>query len=140
MMSMKKNNVIYWVLKAASIVISCLFPIIAICDKFPVWTEKHGTGRSIGTGGILIAIVLLVIFRKTVFDFIKERLKLNHAPPLVVWIVMLIIGYALLYVCKFLTDIILVFWMGFLGCGLGTLITMVAEVCFGKDTENDEGT
>lgn len=139
-MSMKKDKVIYWVLKVASIVISCLFPVIAICDKFPVWTEKHGAGRSIGTGGLLIAIVLLVIFRKTVFDYLKDRLKLKHAPPLVVWIVMLIIGYALLYVCKFLTDIILVFWMGFLGCGLGTLITMVAEVCFGKETENDEGT
>lgn len=139
-MSVKKNKVIYWVIKVASIVISCLFPVIAICDKFPIWTEKHGTGRSIGTGGILIAIVLLVIFRKTVFEFIKDRLKLHHAPPIVVWIVMLIIAYVLLGVSHFITDIILVFWMGFLGCGLGTLLTMVAEVCFGKETENDEGT
>ena len=135
-MTVTKRNIAYWGLKVASIFISCLFPVIAICDKFPVWTESYGVGRSIGTGGILIAIVLLVIFRKTVFDFIKERLKLNHTPPLVVWIVMLIIGYALLYVCKFLTDIILVFWMGLLGCGLGTILTMVAEICFGKE-QND---
>lgn len=138
-MSMKKDKVIYWVLKVASIVISCLFPVIAICDKFPIWTEKYGTGRSIGTGGLLIAIVLLVIFRKTVFDYLKDRLKLKHAPPIVVWIVMLIIAYVLLGVSRFITDIILVFWMGLLGCGLGTILTMVAEICFeGKVTDNEE--
>lgn len=139
-MTVSKNKALYWVLKVASVFISCIFPVIAICDKFPVWTETYGVGRSISTGGLLIVIVLLVIFRRTVFDFLKERLKLKHAPPIVVWIVMLIIGYVLLYVCKFLTDIILVFWMGFLGCGLGTILTMVAELCFGKEKENNEGT
>ena len=140
MMKATQNNTIYWVLKVASIIVSCLFPVIAICDKFPIWTESHGVLGSIDTGGLLIAIVLLVIFRRTVFDFLKERWKLKHAPPITVWIVMLIIAYSLLYVCKFLTDIILVFWMGFLGCGLGTILTMVAENCFGKEKENNEGT
>lgn len=136
-MKITKNNIIYWVLKVASVFVSCIFPVIAICDKFPVWTESYGVGRSIGTGGLLIVIVLLVIFRRTVFDFLKERLKLKHAPPMVVWIIMLIVAYVLLYVCKFITDIILVFWMGFLGCGLGTILTLVAENCFVKENNTD---
>lgn len=139
-MKASNRNVIYWVLKVASIFVSCLFPVMAICNKFPIWTDSYGVGRSIGAGGLLIATVLLVIFRRTVFDFLKERLKLKHAPPIVVWIVMLIIAYVLLYVCKFIADIILVFWMGFLGCGLGTILTMVAEICFGREKENNEGT
>lgn len=138
MMKATRRNVIYWVLKVISIIISFLFPVIAICDKFPVWEDSYGLGRSIGTGGLLITFVLFAIFRRTVFDFLEERLKLKHAPPITVWIVMLIIAYVLLYICKFLTDIILVFWMGFLGCGLGTILTMVSELCFGK--ENNEGT
>ena len=138
-MTTTKRKVVYWVLKVASVIISCVFPLIAICDKFPIWTENYGAGRSIGTGGILIAIVLLVIFRKTVFDYLKDKLKLKHAPPIVVWIVMLIIAYVLLGVSRFITDIILVFWMGLLGCGLGTILTMVAEICFeGKVTDNEE--
>lgn len=138
-MTTKKRNALYWVFKVASVLISCVFPVVAICERFPVWIETHGTGRSISTGGILIAIVLLVIFRKTVFSAIKERMKLKHTPPIVGWIVMLVASYAILHVCQFLADIIMVFWMGFFGCGLGTILSMVAEFCFRKE-KGDEGT
>lgn len=134
-MSEKKTKTIYWVLKILSVVISCAFPIFAICEKFPVWTITHGAGRTVGAGGILILIVVFVIFRKSVFNFMRDRMKLQHAPPLVIWLAMIIVGYVLMYINKFIQDMTTIFWMGLIGCAIGTLITYIAESKFGKKDE-----
>lgn len=137
-MSEKKRNILYWVFKVSGIIISCLFPIWAICEKFPIWTETHGTSRTVGAGGILILIVILVIFRKTVFNFLRDRLKLNHAPPLFIWLVLIVISYILDYINKFIQDMTVVCWMGLIGCAIGNVITFIGESKFGKDEETDE--
>jgi hypothetical protein len=135
-MSEKKTKTIYWGLKILSIVISCAFPIFAICEKFPIWTITHGAGRTVGAGGILILIVVVVIFRKSVFNFMRDRMKLQHAPPLVIWLVMIIVGYVLMYINKFIQDMTTIFWMGLIGCAIGTLTTYIAESKFGKKDES----
>lgn len=137
-MTRRKSNTLYWVLKIASVLISCALPIWAICERFPLWTEQHGSSRSVGVGVILIAFVLVIIFRKTVFDFIAERLNLKHAPPLVVWLVMLIISYILVYLGEVMRDMTTVFWMGFIGCAIGTLLTYLSERFRVKDVSEDE--
>lgn len=134
----KKQSKIYWLLKIGSVLISCLFPIWTICEKFPIWNSLHGTGRSIGVGAILILFVAVIIFRKSVFRFFEERLKLNHAPPLVGWGIMLIITYVLIFISDFLRDMTTVFWMGLIGCAIGTLMTLIGENRFGKKEEKDE--
>ena len=123
------------------VVVSCVFPIWAICERFPVWAATHGQSHSVGVGGILILIVLLIIFRKAVFKFIEEHFNLKHAPPIVIWIVMLIISYLLMYVGKFVYDLTPVFWMGLIGCSIGTGLTFIAEHCFAKKKEegNSDG-
>lgn len=126
-MTDKKRKVLFWVFKIAGILIACAFPIWAICEKFPIWAEDAGVGRSIGVGGILILFVLLIIFRKTVFDFLVKKLKLQHAPPLVVWLVLLVISYVLVYIGKFMEDLTTVFWMGFIGCAIGTFLTYISN-------------
>ena len=123
---------LYWVFKVASVIFSCALPIWAICAKFPIWTEQSGTGHSVGAGLILIAIVILIVFRKTVFDFIKEKLNIKHAPPLLICLVLIIISYTFVYIANVMRDMNTIFWMGFIGCALGTLLTYVAENCFGK--------
>lgn len=137
-MSEKKRNILYWVLKVTSIIISCTLPIWAICEKFPIWKMTHGASHTVGAGGILILIVLFVIFQKTIFDFMRDRMQLNHAPPLVIWLVMIIISYVLTYVSKFIQDMTTVFWMGLIGCAIGTLITFIAENKYGKKEEKNE--
>ena len=130
-----KRKTLYWVFKILSVIISCALPIWAICEKFPIWSEAHGATRTAGVGIILILIVLLVIFRKTVFEFIKEKLKLHHAPPITVWIVLLVIAYILTFINKFIQDLTAVFWMGLIGCLIGTLLTFIAENKFAKKKE-----
>ena len=137
-MTDRKSKILFWVFRIASIVVSCALPIWAICEKFPLWSEAHGTGRSIGVGIILIAIVLLIIFRKTIFDFIRDKFDLKHAPPLTIWIVMLILSYLLVYLGEVMRDMTTVFWMGFIGCAIGTFLTYLSERCKAKEVKSNE--
>lgn len=131
-MTETKRKKFYWTFKIAGIIISCLLPIWAICEKFPIWTVTHGTSHSIGVGTILILIVVLIIFRRTVFNFIRDKFKLHHAPPLVAWLIMLIISYVMVYLGNVMEDMTTVFWMGLIGCAIGTFLTYIAESRFGE--------
>lgn len=136
-MSEKKRKTKYWIFKILSIIISCGLPIYAVCEHFPIWTMSHGTAMSIGAGGIICLIVLVIIFRKAVFNFMRDRMKLQHAPPLVIWLVMLIVSYILLFINNFIQDLTTVFWMGLVGCAIGTVLTYIAENWYGKKEDTD---
>ena len=133
----KKRKKLYWLFKILSVIVSCSLPIWAIWEKFPIWTYTHGTTRSVGVGGILALIVVLVVFRKAVFNFIRDKLKLRHAPPLAVWLVMLIISYVLVYIGNFIKDLNTIFWMGLIGCAIGSVLTYIAEHRYGEKVEKD---
>lgn len=135
MMTEKKRRNIYWLLKFGGVLVSCLFPVVAVCEKFPVWKAQHTAERSLGAGAIIILIVVAIVFRKSVFEFFKERLKLQHAPPLAIWIVLLIISYVLIYIRDFMNDLTKVLWMGLIGCSVGTLLTFIGENFFGEKKE-----
>lgn len=140
MLTEKKRKILYILFKVSSILVSCLFPIWAVHEKFPLWTMNYGTGRSMGVGTIIILIVFAIVFRKTVFNFIADRFKLKHAPPIFVWLVMLIVAYILLFIANFLADLVTVLWMGVIGCAIGTVLTFIAENIFGnKEKENGIG-
>lgn len=136
-MTEKKRKRSYWLFKILSVIVSCALPIWAIWEKFPIWTYTHGTTRSVGVGGILALIVVLVVFRKAVFNFIRDKLKLRHAPPLAVWLVMLIISYVLVYIGNFIKDLNTIFWMGLIGCAIGSVLTYIAEHRYGEKVEKD---
>lgn len=132
----KKRSKLYWAFKIGGVLISCLFPIWAICEKFPVWQSVHSTGRTVGVGAILILIVVVIVFRKAVFRFLAEKLKLTHTPPILIWLVMLIVSYVLMYLADFIRDLNTMLWMGLIGCAIGTLLTFIGEYFFGKKEEN----
>ena len=132
-----KSNIIYYCFKVASIAVACALPLWGVIDKFPIWVETHGTGRSIGTGGLIGIIILLVIFRRTVFNFLKDKWKMRYAPPITIWIAMIVVSYMLMYVSKFLLDITTVFWMGLIGCALGGVLTFIGENFFGEEKKNE---
>ena len=133
-----KNKILYGFFKVLSVLISCAFPIWAICERFPLWRNQHGTLRSIGTGTILIVIVVLIVFRKSVFKYITEKLRLRHAPPLAIWLTLLVVSYILIYIAEFMKDLNAVLWMGLLGCAIGTVLTFIAERLFRERVEKNE--
>lgn len=136
MITDKKRCKLYWAFKIGGVLISCLFPIWAICEKFPVWNTVYSTGRTVGVGAILILIVVVIVFRKAVFRFLAEKLKLTHTPPILIWLVMLIVSYVLMYLADFIRDLNTMLWMGLIGCAIGTLLTFIGEYFFGKKEEN----
>lgn len=137
-MTERKRKALFWLFKCAGIIISCALPIWAICEKFPLWAEDHGTGRSVGVGIILIGFVLLIIFRKTVFDFVNDHFNLQHAPPLMIWLVLLVVSYILIYIGEVMEDMTTVFWMGFIGCAIGTFFTYISERFNTKEVKSNE--
>lgn len=138
-MSEKKRKTRYWIFKILSVFISCALPIFAVCEHFPLWRMNHGALRSIGAGGIICLIVLVIIFRKSVLNFISDKLKLKHAPPILIWVVMLIISYTMTYINSFIQDLTTVFWMGLVGCAMGNVLTYMAEHFYGKKEEDSNG-
>ena len=118
---------LYWAFKILSILVSCALPIWAICEKYPLWTVEHGTTHTVGVGVILVGIVLVVVFRRTVFQFVRDRLDIKHAPPLTIWLVFLVIAYLMIFIGNFMSDLTTVLWMGFIGCIVGTILTYISE-------------
>lgn len=139
-MTERKRKLLYWFFKIAGIVVSCALPIWAICEKFPLWVVDHGAEHSVGMGAILIIIVLAIIFRRTVFDFIRDHFNLKHAPPLTVWLIMLAISYILVYIGEVMRDMTTVLWMGFIGCCIGTFLTFISERFNKKEVTPNERT
>lgn len=134
----KKHKVFFWLFKILSVVVACAFPIYAIWEKFPIWTETVGASRSVGVGFILILIVMAIIFRRAVFGFVKHKLKLHHAPPIFVWIGCLIASYILIYIGNFMRDMNTVFWMGLVGCAIGNVLTFIANRFAVVEEKTDE--
>lgn len=135
----KKRKIFYWLFKVGAILASCFFPIWAVCEKFPIWSENYGTGHSVGVGAIIILTVLVIVFRKAVFDFITERINLKHAPPITIWLILLIVSYILVFIGNFMRDLTIVLWMGVLGCAIGTVLTFIGENFFGNKEKDDDG-
>lgn len=136
-MTEKKRKSLYLFFKLLSIIIACGLPIWAICEKFPIWTVTHGTEHSIGVGTVIIIFVVLIVFRRTIFKFLKEKLNLQHAPPLAIWLVLLVLAYTMVYLGNVMYDMTTVFWMGLIGCSIGTILTYIAESRFGKKDDNE---
>jgi hypothetical protein len=91
----------------------------------------------VGVGAILILAVVTIIFRRSVFRFIMDKLKLTHAPPITVWLILLVFSYMLIFIGDFLRDLTTVLWMGMVGCAVGTLLTFIGEKYFGKENDNE---
>lgn len=104
----------------------------AIAEKFPLWTTTYGKAHTIGIGSVFSVIVILIVFRQSVFNFLRDKLNLTHAPPLAVWLVLIAISYVLVFIGHFMRDLVAVLWMGLIGCAIGTLLTYIAERKFGK--------
>lgn len=138
-MTEKKRKRLYLLLKLASVLVSCGFPIYAVCEHFPLWTVSYGTSRSVGAGLIISLVVVAAVFRKTVFAFLRERMHLRHAPPLAVWLILLAASYILLYVNQFIRDLTTVFWFGLVGCAIGTALTFAAESLLAGRKEDGDG-
>ena len=129
----KRKNVVYWTLKVLSIFISCALPAWGVIEQFPIWKETASTGRSIGAGLILIAVIVLIVFNKAVFGFLRDRLRLNYAPPLLIWLVLIVVTWGLIWLSSLMEDMMNIYILGFVGCLIGNILTFIGERLIRKD-------
>lgn len=137
-MTERKRAFLFWLFKGASVLVACALPIWAILERFPLWVETNGAPKTAALTLIMIAIVLLIVFRRSVFEFLKARLKLKYAPPMTIWAVFLIISYVMMYVAEFLSDLNTVFWMGLIGAAIGAVLTYVSNKFKPPEAEESE--
>ena len=137
-MTERKRKALFWLFKIAGIIVSCALPIWAICEKFPIWTVEHGTKRTVSVGLILIMFVILVVFRRSVFEFIKNHLNLQYAPPITIWLALIIASNILIYIGEVMKDMTTVFWMGLIGCAIGTVLTYISERYATKEVNTND--
>ena len=121
-----KRKRLYWLFKILSILTAVGLPLYAIFDHFPVWKEQ-GAGRTSVTAVILIGITLIVVFRRSVFEFIRDKFNLKYAPPITIWAVFLLGSYIMEYIASVLSDMNIVFWFGLAGAALGMFFTYLSE-------------
>ena len=124
-MTESKRKRLYWAFKIASVLVAVGLPLYAICDHFPVWVESPG--RASVTSVLLIGFTLIVVFRRSVFMFIRDKLNLKYAPPIAIWPVLIVCSYALEYISNLISDMNTVFWYGFIGAALGMLFTFISN-------------
>jgi Na+-translocating ferredoxin:NAD+ oxidoreductase RnfE subunit len=134
-----KRKIWHYIFKVVSFCTACGMPIYAISEHFPMWAVEHGSSRSLGSGVVIAGIVMLVVFKSTVFSWLKEKLQGKHAPPVTIWIVALIVCYILIYINKFLIDLTSILWMGLIGCVIGNAFNYIADHKFGEVKEEDAG-
>ena len=131
-MTEKRRKLLYLAFKISAILISCGLPIYAVSEHFPLWKESFGTSRTVGAGGIICLLIVVTVFRRTVFRFLRDKFNLEHAPPLAVWLVLLAVSYVLVYINGFIRALTTVLWFGLVGCAIGMALTFVAENYFGE--------
>ena len=113
--------------RAAGASVAIGLPAWAILAKFPVWRTETGTLGMLGMGGIMIAVVALVTFKRTVLDFIKEKTGMKTSPPLAVWGVLLIASFILSAFAELLSDMRGIFIAGLVGSGVGTVLNIIGD-------------
>ena len=137
-MTTTKRKKAYWVLKLLSIFVACIFPIWGILEQFPIWQECSGTNRAIGAGTILIAAVILIVFRRTVFKFLSDKLNLTHAPPLMIWLFLILLTWCIMWLSSIMENMLNIYILGFVGCLIGNVLTFIGEHIIREDeTKND---
>ena len=136
-MRTSKRLTTYWILKVLSIVVACALPIWGILEQFPIWKTSNGTNRAVGAGMILIAAVILIVFRRAVFKFFSEKLKLTHAPPLMIWLCLILLTWCIMWLSSIMEDMMNIYILGFIGCLIGNVLTFIGEHLREDETEND---
>ena len=126
-MKRPKNNARYWIFKVASVIVSCAFPLWALYERYPVWFAFGEKKVFFGAGGIVAVLVVLFVMRKSVFGFLREKLKLRYAPPFIGWLFPMFLGYAIIYINSYAYDVVHVSKMGLIGGAIGMGITFIAE-------------
>ena len=116
---MKKLKVKYWICVVLSFLFSAIPPIVAVAQKFPIWEKTVSPACTIGVGLLMIPIVFLICFRKTIVPVVMDKLGIKSIPPFFIWAAGLAIAVFFEKINTFMTDVKVVLFAGLIGSAIG---------------------
>jgi hypothetical protein len=119
----------------------CFFaPVVwAIYDKFPLWRSQGGGGLAIGSGVVIVCVVVYMTFKKYITAIAAEKLGTISAGVALVclWFGLSIALYALASLATMLNDLSTVFLWAGIGATAGVSLQFWAK-CLKKRIKEDE--
>lgn len=124
---MKSAKSKYWLSIILSFLFSAGIPVVAIVKKFPLWKQTVSPAYTIGVGGVLVVIVLLLCLRKTVLPTIMAKLGITSTPSVVFWVGGWIVVEVVAKINTFMTDIKGIVLAGLFGSAVGWVFSLLAS-------------
>lgn len=119
----------------------CFFaPVVwAIWDKFPLWRSQGGGGLAIGSGVVIIGVVLYMTFKRYITAFVAEKLGTLSAGIALVflWYGIAIAMYAVASLATMLNDLSTVFLWAGIGATAGVALQFWARCLKNRIKEDD---
>lgn len=61
-------------------------PVVVVLQKFPLWgPERVVDGKTLGVGGVMALLILLVGFRRQLWPVVKTKLHITAIGALIFW-------------------------------------------------------
>jgi hypothetical protein len=119
----------------------CFFaPVVwAIYDKFPLWRAQGGGGLAIGSGVVIVCVVIFMTFKKYITAFAAEKLGTISAGIALVflWFGLAIALYAVASLATMLNDLSTVFLWAGIGSTAGVALQCWARSLQKRIKEDD---
>ena len=133
----KTVSAILWV---ASFLSMLSFPIWAVYLKFPLLREQGHGGLAIGSGTIIIMVIVFVCFKKYISAFAVEKLGLIISAGvslLLLWSGLALACAILVKAATVLDDLTTVFIWSAVGTLFGVVMQIIAKCIYNSQTKEE---
>lgn len=138
---MTKRKALVWALRVLAVLFTVGLPFAVIYSKFPLWRTQGGGYGALGTGAIILVIIVFVSFCKYITAWAAEKLgTLSAGVALVLlWSTAAIVCMVIASITTIVEDLATVFLFAAIGAAVGLLLGGIAKkINAGK--EHSDGT
>lgn len=136
---MTKRKVVAWVLRILAVAATVGLPFAVVYTKFPLWRTQVGRFGAVGTGAIILLIVIFFTFKRYIMAWAAENLgALSAGVSLVLlWSTAAIICLAIAAITTIVQDLATVFIFAAVGAAIGVGLFSAAKMISGDEEGRD---
>ena len=136
-----RTNVLSTILWISSFLSMISFPVWAVSIKYPLWREQGHGGIAIGSGTIIITVIVFVCFKKYISAFAAEKLGLiisSGVSLVLLWSGLALSCAILAKATTVLDDLTTVFVWSAVGTLLGVVMQIIAKFAAEYTSDKEE--
>ena len=104
-----------------------LAPAAVVLQKFPLWGENRVTdAKTLGVGGVMAVIIVLIGCRQRIWPVIKERLHVTSVAAIILWGLAFGLILGIERIIPMLPDLRTICLTGLIGTGAGQALDTAA--------------